>query len=106
MYRVYKIKDIQHTGNEAPYGVSKVGEKYDRRRGKEFAIDLDLWEVGKPLILAPILFTTPYVKSWEDEDGFYIQTENSIYVCEIVYIPTEEERMSNAWFRERFYHGF
>lgn len=85
MQKVYRIKDILHTGNKAPYGTRKIGEKYDNRRGKEFSVDIDQYSAGDYLYLMPILFTTPYVKSWEADDGtFYIQTVNSLYICEVI----------------------
>ncbi len=105
MLKVYEIIDIQHSGKKAPRGVSKVGDKYDRRRGRKFTLDLDICEIGKPLLFAPILYTTPYVNSWEDKKRVYIETENSIYVCKVDYIPTEKEASSIAWFRQVFYYG-
>ena len=92
MRKRYKIIDILHTGHHGKEGESKVGEKYDRRRGRDFSIDLDEYNPGDTLILFPVVYTTPYEKSWSDDEFTYIKTLNSVYVVrELGTINTSEK---------------
>lgn len=82
----YKIIDILHTGHHGPRNESKVGSKYDYRRGQIIEIDMDEYNLGDVLLFErdglPFLFTTPFMDAYEVDGKFYIETMNSIYVME------------------------
>lgn len=86
-----KILDIKHTGHHGTYGESKVGRKYDERRGKEFEILEEEFIKGQPLMFflekynLRGLLTTPFEKKrMVDGDIMEIETLNSIYVCQVL----------------------
>lgn len=87
-----RIKDIKHTGNHGKFGKSKIGDKYDERRGKIFEFDPKEEEMnlGNSLHLKlenyeyPVLYTTPFVDSYFGGDDYIIETKNSFYICEVI----------------------
>lgn len=88
MHRKYKIIDIYHTGNSGKKDTRKTGEPYDHRKGKIFTIDIANYKPGQNLIFwekdNPILWTSPYVRSYEKNKRFYIETVNSVYELEVL----------------------
>ena len=84
-----RIKDILYQDNgKGPYMTSKVGNKYDRRRGRVFDLDESELIPGRSYFInfinAPSwVATTPFIKLQEvDENIFHLETANSIYVLE------------------------
>lgn len=86
MLKSYIIEDILFSSK---YGIMKgqpkVGEKYDFRRGMITDIDLDQYETGDNVAFGRewriFMITTPLVKiTQKDNDTFYLETKNSIYV--------------------------
>lgn len=83
--KYFKIIDILHTGHHGPFGKSKTGEKYDRRRGKVFSLDMDSLRVGESLCFPPIIvWTTPFEKFFYADGYYHIVTLNSEYIVEEV----------------------
>ena len=86
MTKTYKIIDILHTGHHGEKGERKIGEKYDNRRGRIVRVNTEehSWYGGLVFkgVGYPGLYTTEFVKEY-DEDGYhYIETINSIYKLE------------------------
>ena len=84
-----RIKDILYQDNgKGPYMTSKVGNKYDLRRGRCFDLDKSELISGRSYLIyflnAPgWLATTPFIKLQEvNENIFHLETVNSIYVLE------------------------
>ena len=99
---IVKVLDILHSDNgKGKYRESKVGEKYENRKNKIYAVDFDdlmpwggleMLEVivgGKDNTVLEYLgggiWTTEYKGVEEFSNGrLDIYTANSIYVCEII----------------------
>ena len=98
--KVYLIEDILHTGHHGPEDESKVGAKYDDRRGKMFVLDTSELEVGEPAVFKLYnkkdiddsdnnsavldipyqhLYTTIFEKIYEEDGYTMFRTLNSIY---------------------------
>ena len=93
----YEIIDILHTGHHGPEGQSKVGAKYDRRRGKVAFVNVENFVPGNGLVLhlfdkedyenlsnlvvltTNALYTTVFENFYESEGFSYLKTMNSLY---------------------------
>lgn len=62
-YQTLFLEDILHTGHHGPEGESKVGEKYDKRRGHVTMF----YEDG----LCDRMSVTLLHFTWDEEDGCY-----------------------------------
>lgn len=85
----YKIIDIIHTGHHGIRWESKVGYKYDQRRGMIINLSLDDCIIGQPLMFVNDkgylqILTTPFKCMYYKGNYFYIETLNSIYELELI----------------------
>lgn len=91
--RIYFIiEDIKHTGHHGPKGESKVGYKYDYRRGHRIFLFAPLLQYqqakGSSILLMDgeadgeqwFIVTTPFVELRENEYYVELETLNSVYV--------------------------
>lgn len=86
------IEDIRHTGHHGEKGTSKIGEKYDRRRGHKIYLyaPLEQYEQfkGESIMLMDgdsededwFIMTTPLVEIREQDVYVELETLNSIYI--------------------------
>jgi hypothetical protein len=86
-----RIKDILYQNNgKGPYMTSKVGKKYDLRRGHIFDFDRSKLVPGESCYILfedgpGWIITTPVISTTEiNENIFHLETENSVYVLEKV----------------------
>lgn len=97
--QVYKLVDILYIDNgKGPYKESKVGQKYDFRRNRNYIIDeypvkyadTDLKskylchvdEYGR--VLPTGVITTPCIREYNEDGYHWLETENSFYKFEKV----------------------
>lgn len=99
-FKKFIIEDILHTGNHGPEYESKVGEKYDRRRGKVLLLDMysletinnslelylfDIYEFNEASsgrldeLIGKVVITTPFKSLYVSGDYTMLRTLNSIY---------------------------
>lgn len=88
---IVKVLDILHTSNgKGAYRQSKVGTKYEERKGKLYDVDFDFrtpWgglEMGEVEDTRYALYTTEFDHVERLDNMIEIYTWNSIYVCEVV----------------------
>ena len=83
------LEDILYTSNgKGPYKTSKVGEKYDNRRGRTYKVFslnigwLEFLEINEDGEYTGYGISTTMFNRKYTEDGFlYLVTDNSIYKC-------------------------
>ncbi len=100
--KMFKIIDILHTGYHGKEFESKVGEKYDNRRGKIMILDENSLKPGFGLryelfdeeeakkvndehaeeITCSCIYTTNFEKMYEENGFTMLRTLNSIYKLE------------------------
>ena len=87
MNKTYKMIDILHTGHHGKRGERKIGKKYDNRRERIIRVNTEErgWYGG--LIFKGIggyqgLYTTEFVREYDEDRYHYIETINSIYKLE------------------------
>lgn len=99
-FKKFIIEDILHTGNHGTAYESKVGEKYNRRRGKLLLLDInklntvneclefnlfDIYEFNEAIngqldeLVRKVLITTPFKSLYTSGDYTMLRTLNSIY---------------------------
>lgn len=91
---IIKVLDILHSDNDkGKYRESKVGEKYENRKNKIYAVDFDdlmpwggleMLEVVNGDVVGGGIWTTEYEGQKEVDGKLEIHTWNSIYICEII----------------------
>lgn len=91
---IVKVLDILHSDNgKGKYRASKVGEKYENRKNKIYAVDFDdlmpwggleMLEVVNGDVVGGGIWTTEYEGVEIKNDKLEIHTWNSIYICEII----------------------
>ena len=91
---IIKVLDILHSDNgKGKYRESKVGEKYEHRKNKIYAVDFDermpwggleMLEVVNGDVVGGGIWTTEYKGVWIEGDDIEIYTWNSIYVGKII----------------------
>ena len=99
---LYKIEDILYQNNgKGQYLTSKVGEKYDERRGKVIVLYEEDITIGFPYVLNYIgvpgyIITTPVQSIYKftpqnsAKEYTYLATSNSIYVLSEVHYKVEQ----------------